>query len=99
MTIARGLKTSSPVKVKAGEHKAIAGSFGDPNPGRAERAWNFAVSPRSSRRYRPFLHGPSGAGTAERFIRNSLQDRIGVENRPRYPLRRTTNGEYNKTRN
>ncbi len=92
MTIARGLKTSSPVKVKAGEHKAITGSFGDPDPGCAETARNFPRRPRSSRRYRPFLHGPSGAGTAERFLRHTLQDRFGVENRPRYPLRRTTNG-------
>jgi len=92
MTIARGLKTSRPVKVKAGEHQAITGGFRDPNPGRAERAGNLAGRPRSSRRYRPFLHGPSGAGAAERFLRHTLQDRLGVKSRPRCPLLRATNG-------
>ena len=98
MTIARGLKTSSPVKVEAGEHEAIAGGFGDPNPGRAERAGNLAGRPRSSRRHRPLLHGTGGAVTAERFIRHALQDRVGVEGRPRCPLPRSTDGRYNKTR-
>ena len=80
MTIARGLKISRPVNVEVGEHQRIAGGFGCPNPGRAESFGDLAGRPRSSRRYRPLLHGPSRAGAAERFIRHSLQDRIGVEN-------------------
>ncbi len=80
MTIARGLKISRPVNVEVGEHQRIAGGFGDPNPGRAESFRNLAGRPRPSRRYRSLLHGPSRAGAAERFIRHSLQDRIGVEN-------------------
>jgi len=79
MTIARGLKTSRTVKVNAGEPQAITGGFGDPNPRRTERSGHLAGRPRSSRRNRPFLHGPSGTGTAERFIRHALQDRVGVE--------------------
>ena len=80
MTIARGLKISRPVNVEVGEHQRIAGGFGCPNPGLTESFGNLAGRPRSSRRYRSLLHGPSRAGPTERFLRHSLQDRIGVEN-------------------
>ena len=79
VTIARGLKISRPVNVEVGEHQRIAGGFGCPNPGLTEGVRHLAGRPRSSRRYRSLLHGPSRAGAAERFIRHSLQDRVGFE--------------------
>ena len=99
MTIARGLKTSRPVKVRLGELQRIVGGFGNPNPGCSEGTGNLPGRSGTSRRYRPFVHGTGRTGTEERFVHHSLQNRISIENRSRHSVWRFTDGGYNNTGN